>query len=71
MLLVFMEFLTKQESGISMGDYKKFKKDTKKIKKFVKKWFGKRCPDIDERCECCRRWHYVSNLIENPFDKGE
>ena len=54
-----------------MNEFKKFQKDSKKVKRFVKKWFGKRCPDIDERCECCKRWHYLSHLIENPFEKDK
>lgn len=54
-----------------MGDYKKFKKDAKKVKKFVKKWFGKKCPDFAESCICCQRWRYAKYLMKNPFDKGE
>lgn len=55
----------------SMSDYEEFKKDAKKVNKFVKKWFGKRCPDIDETCYCCQRWHYLSHLIENPFKEDK
>lgn len=54
-----------------MSDYEEFKKDAKKVKKFVKKWFGKRCPDVEETCVCCQRWHYASHLIENPFKEDK
>ena len=29
--------------------------------------FGKRCPDFEPECECCKRWAALDVLKENPF----
>ena len=38
-------------------------------KELLTTFFGERCIDYDENCECCKRWHALDVLIENPFDK--
>lgn len=54
-----------------MSDYKKFKKDTKKIKKIIEKWFGPQCDDYLKGCACCDRWKLLKKLTKNPFEKDE
>lgn len=28
--------------------------------------FGERCRTFDAKCECCRRWKLLDDLLENP-----
>ncbi len=34
---------------------------------YIKEFFGERCKDFEEHCECCKRWKLFDELIENPF----
>src|SRR5271166_4825069 len=31
-------------------------------------WWGKRCPDFEASCECCKRWKALDLLVKNPFE---
>lgn len=33
----------------------------------LREFFGERCPDYQEDCECCRRWKLLDDLCDNPF----
>lgn len=37
----------------------------------LRDFFGERCEDFDEDCECCRRWKLLDALTENPFKESE
>ena len=63
--------MTQKKDGIALSDYKKFKKDTKKIKKIIEKWFGPRCDEYLKGCVCCDTWKLFKKLTKNPFDKDE
>lgn len=47
---------------------KLFKKQAKDVKYFVERWFGPKCKNFNEDCECCKRWALAKKLTENPFD---
>ena len=31
---------------------------------YLTEWFGERCPDVSEECECCKRWKALDLLVE-------
>lgn len=31
-------------------------------------YFGERCVEFDDHCDCCRRWKLLDDLTANPFE---
>ncbi len=38
--------------------------DNKDLKKWIIKYYGKRCPDYEEDCPCCEAWKHYDWLIQ-------
>lgn len=34
---------------------------------FITEWFGERCPEHAEGCECCERWNALDKLLNDVF----
>lgn len=49
-----------------MSDDLKFLSDASDVRvlvgKFLKEWFGERCSEFDENCECCKRWKMLDAI---------
>ena len=56
-------------------EWSDFNKQTNYIKAMagivLVEYFGERCKEFEETCECCKRWKALDDLIENPFDKDK
>lgn len=33
---------------------------------WITEFYGERCPDFNEHCECCRRWNLFDQLFSHP-----
>lgn len=37
----------------------------------LERWYGPRCVEADEHCECCKKWRQFDELFDNPFKESK
>jgi len=42
----------------------------KQLEKWIVKNFGKRCPEFEEGCACCKAWRCFDYLMETDFNEN-